>query len=238
MHVDIASSRSMVSDAGFTDGGALVAVRCRWWEPSRSGRGDRRPSGRMRRRTRPARLLAASAGLVAGWVVAWSPATAATLSDAGTAPVVGVLTYSSATVPMCPDTWGRPFSLSLNGIAADVVLPGSEYTGPVAIAGSGAYFVSCFWVTGDPSFSIAVTGSGPIGQMACSVSVVAVAYGSAWVWNGQGSCTVAEQSVPNVSLYGITETAVPTGVTASGAVTSMAMSGVLRICAPSGSTGC
>lgn len=149
-----------------------------------------------------------------------------------------MLTYGSANTPVCPDTWGRPFSLSLSGIAADVVVPGSEYSGPVAINGSGSYFVSCFWIAGSPSFSITVTGTAPVGQMSCSVAVVAAAYGPAWVWNGQGACTVAGQPVSNVSLYGVTETAVPTGVTSGGAVTSVDLAGLLRLCAPGGTTGC
>jgi hypothetical protein len=41
-----------------------------------------------------------------------------------------------------------------------------------------------------------------------------------------------------VSLYGVTETAVPTGIASGGAVSSVAMAGLLRLCAPGGTTGC
>jgi hypothetical protein len=167
------------------------------------------------------------------------PASAAP-GNVGSLAVAGTLIFNTSPGESLAGAcvWDTNFSLSLTGVATDVQLPASEYTGAVTIGGFGvdicASYDGCCIA---PGFSYTLTSTGPVGEMSCSGNESPIVVGSFWLWSGGGSCTVANESVPNVSLSGLTES-VPTAITTAGDVTSLAMTGALKLCAPTGSTGC
>lgn len=191
----------------------------------------------------PRTLASAFVVALCAIVVSVPASAASTPTDAGAVAVAGTVTYTSSPgdalggVGGC--VWDQSFDVSLTGVATDINLPGSEYTGPVSLTGSGLQICMDYVDGGGAGMSYTLTGTGPVGELRCSGTVSIWSFAGLWSWNGgsSGSCSVANGPITNVSLTGFTET-LPAGVTTSGNLSALALSGVLKICAPYGAIGC
>ncbi len=196
---------------------------------------------KIRARNCPRTLAVALAVGLCGIVMSVPASAASTPTDAGAVALAGTVTYTSSPgdALVGPCAWDQTFSANLTGVATDINLPGSEYTGPVTLSGSGVQICMDYVDGGSAGMSYTLTGTGPLGQLQCSGTVEILSFAGYWVWNGgsNGSCSVANGPISNVSLTGFTET-LPAGVTTGGDLSALAVTGVLKICASSGAIGC
>ena len=180
-----------------------------------------------------ARFLALSSLVVA---VPATPAAAA-LDNAGAVVLAGTVSYDTPnSVPVLSGCQATGFTMSMAGAIADVELLGSEYAGPVSLDGYGVSICMSYADGGTGGMTYTLSGSGPLGELQCSIYTSLAAFGPLWTWYGDGSCTVADQSVSDVWVTGQTQ-AVPAGVSTGGYISSLALTGTLAICA-SGNTIC
>jgi hypothetical protein len=187
-------------------------------------------------RSRRLRLLLASVTVPLALLAGGTPAAA--LSNQGAFTYQGALTFTPGSGPPISLAACQPtsFTISASGLAADIQIASAEYVGPVTLSGSGSDPCGEFDFGSGP-LTAALTGTGLLGEFACSVSgtfqIDLESYDS-FSFTGTGSCTVADGLVGSITVRSLQGTAVPTSIELDPlgpALHSYAIAGIGEVCA-------